>query len=123
MAIPRHTSARIAATARTAQASSTWREQMSERLALTTPRLDPSVEAGAACAGTDTKVFFPHPRDQVTVQAAKNICRGCPVQRACLMQALRSHDDHAILGGSTPDERRHIRRRVAAKRSAAGVAA
>jgi WhiB family redox-sensing transcriptional regulator len=78
---------------------------------------------GAACAGVDTSVFFPRPTDAAAVEAAKDICRACPVLRPCLMQALRHADEHAILGATTPEERRLIRRRLARGRARMEVAA
>lgn len=127
MVAPRRKSVRLPATARPVRTDTNWREQMSQRLAQTAPRLDQAVVRGAACAGVETNLFFPRPNDVAMVQAAKEICRGCPVLRACLMQALRNGDDHAVLGGTTPDERRLIRRRLARERADAsaslGVAA
>lgn len=121
MAAPRRKSVRVPATARPVRTDTNWREQMSERLAQTAPRLDQAVVRGAACAGVETNVFFPRPNDTAAVEAAKDICRGCPVMRACLMQALRNGDEHAVLGGTTPDERRRIRRRLARERAGASA--
>lgn len=43
---------------------------------------------------------------------AKRICSGCPSRRACLAFAITSGDDHGILGGTTPEERKAIKRRA-----------
>jgi WhiB family transcriptional regulator, redox-sensing transcriptional regulator len=63
----------------------------------------------AACAGLDTRVFFPEPSangrpltaDVETAAAqAKNVCKRCPVSAQCLADAIRNHDQ-GIRGGLT----------------------
>ncbi|MCQ6249247.1 WhiB family transcriptional regulator [Streptomyces malaysiensis] len=101
---------------------------MAERASRSTVRLDANVIQRAACAGADPETFFVREADTAAVELAadtaavelaKDICRGCPVLRECLMQGLRSNDHFAILGGTTPEERRLIRRRVAYRRAVA----
>jgi WhiB family redox-sensing transcriptional regulator len=69
----------------------------------------------AAChvPGVDPELFFPLadagpalPR----VAAAKRICAGCPVRVNCLGWALRAGEPAGIWGGTTPEERRGLRR-------------
>lgn len=43
------------------------------------------------------------------VEAARTICRSCPVQDACLAYALSAVEPDGIWGGTTPDERRRMR--------------
>jgi Transcription factor WhiB len=43
------------------------------------------------------------------VEAAKTICRQCPVQTACLAYALAADEREGIWAATTPDERRRIR--------------
>lgn len=67
----------------------------------------------AACRdGPDPDAFFPTaetgPEHDTQVAAAKAICAGCPVQAACLDEALARIPD-GIAGGLTPDERRALR--------------
>lgn len=78
----------------------------------------------AACAGADVELFFPpsgeglqgaptkHGRltEVERVKRAKAICGGCPVRAECLEFAIESKDAWAILGGTTPDERKNMRR-------------
>lgn len=73
----------------------------------------------AACANHDPELFFmdrhgtgrpPSSGERSRVTAAKNICRRCPVAAECLAWAYRTGDDWAVLGGTTPEERRLIRR-------------
>lgn len=70
--------------------------------------------ADAACVGVDidTAAFFPSPRrgESWTVLAAeaKRVCNRCPVMAACLTYGM--DEDDGVWGGTTPSERRRIRR-------------
>jgi WhiB family redox-sensing transcriptional regulator len=72
--------------------------------------LDPEVLRGAACGQQDLELFCPDPGDLETEQAAKRVCASCPVRQQCLEMALQIDDQHAILGGTTPEERGRLRR-------------
>jgi WhiB family transcriptional regulator, redox-sensing transcriptional regulator len=72
--------------------------------------LDPQVLRDAACGDQDLELFYPDPGDLETEQAAKQVCASCPVKQPCLEMALQTGDQHAILGGTTPDERGRLRR-------------
>jgi WhiB family transcriptional regulator, redox-sensing transcriptional regulator len=72
--------------------------------------LDPGVLRGAACGEQDLELFYPDPGDPETEQAAKALCASCPVREPCLEMALQTGDRHAILGGTTPEERGRLRR-------------
>lgn len=76
----------------------------------------------AACRGVDPELFFPIGRDDVErpeIDAAKQICEGCPVHDECLAYALRTRQPEGIWGGLTSTERRALARRRA--RTARGV--
>ncbi|GAA1908083.1 WhiB family transcriptional regulator [Lapillicoccus jejuensis] len=75
----------------------------------------------AACAGPESAAVFEaadddaapggrrawgEPRD--ALQAARDICGGCPVVRDCLGHALRVPETHGVWGGTTPAEREAI---------------
>jgi WhiB family redox-sensing transcriptional regulator len=65
----------------------------------------------AACAGTDAELFFPvgdGPAVGPQVEAAKAVCRDCPVRRDCLEYAL-STNVTGVWGGYAEGERRRIR--------------
>jgi WhiB family redox-sensing transcriptional regulator len=65
----------------------------------------------AACRGADPELFFPLTESGaslVQIRHARQICRVCQVQRACLMWALQHAMDEGIWGGSTGTERRAI---------------
>lgn len=58
----------------------------------------------AACGGMPSEVFFPE-RGQTT-EAAKKVCRRCPVRLECLEFALSTHERHGVWGGMALRERR-----------------
>lgn len=61
----------------------------------------------AACKTADAEaIFFPVSVTPVTVQAAKEICYGCPVIDPCARFALERREPHGVWGGMTEKERR-----------------
>ncbi|MEU5419798.1 WhiB family transcriptional regulator [Streptomyces sp. NPDC020667] len=75
----------------------------------------------AACRDEDPELFFPiGTRDPARTQAeaAKSVCRRCPVVEQCLTWALRSGQEYGIWGCTTESERRALHR----ARQAAGPA-
>lgn len=67
----------------------------------------------ASCRDYDPELWFPlgnvwTPKQANRAAAAKAICAGCPVRAECLNDALRRGDVWAILGETTPDERRTL---------------
>jgi WhiB family redox-sensing transcriptional regulator len=83
------------------------------RLPVVNPEQPQGWMAEAACAGTDTNLFFPGPNDKADQAAAKAVCAGCPVRDPCLDEALHgpqaASDDAGIFGGTTPAERARLR--------------
>jgi WhiB family redox-sensing transcriptional regulator len=68
----------------------------------------------ASCKDLDTDLFFPIGETGPAVEqteAAKAVCRACPVQAPCLEYALVTNEQAGIWGGATEAERRSIRRR------------
>ncbi|MCA1692118.1 MAG: WhiB family transcriptional regulator [Actinobacteria bacterium] len=66
----------------------------------------------AACRHTDADLFFPVGTTGAAIgqiEAAKEVCRSCPVQRACLQFALETNEEAGIWGGLGEDERRKLR--------------
>jgi WhiB family redox-sensing transcriptional regulator len=67
-------------------------------------------QTAAACRGMDTNAFF-HPTGERTearqarIDAAKKICRGCPVTQDCLTHALKAREPYGIWGGQSENER------------------
>jgi WhiB family transcriptional regulator, redox-sensing transcriptional regulator len=69
----------------------------------------------AACLGAEPDVFFPTARRHTTHtwKAARDYCDRCPVRRQCLDLAMRqqaAEDRWGMFGGTTPSERRRMRR-------------
>ena len=62
--------------------------------------------------GMTVELWFPE-RGQVkeVVEQAKAICAECPAREACLDDALARGERDGIRGGTTPNERRSIKRR------------
>jgi WhiB family redox-sensing transcriptional regulator len=77
------------------------------RAGLTPPELP-----GARCAqrDQDPELWFPASGDRAAAERAKAICRICPVRSACLEWALAANERTGIWGGTTPNERRALRR-------------
>lgn len=66
--------------------------------------------AYAACRGKDPDIFFPE-KGAVSADAAKQVCRQCPVRDACLDYAMKPYQRDGIWGSLTEKERRTERRR------------
>lgn len=69
-----------------------------------------------ACKGfdkTEPDLMWPTPATPPReINRAKAICATCPVQPECLTAGLGEH--HGIWGGTTPRERRKLRRQIQA---------
>jgi WhiB family transcriptional regulator, redox-sensing transcriptional regulator len=77
---------------------------------------------GAICRDTDPELFFPVGTTGyalVQIDRAKEVCGQCPVSRDCLDYALETNQDSGIWGGTSEEERRVIRRKLAARARAA----
>jgi WhiB family redox-sensing transcriptional regulator len=84
--------------------------------------LPPESLADGACRrpGVDPELFFtignyggrPSAAQQHQWNQARAVCASCPVDVVadCLRWAINSGDDHAVLGNTTPAERRAMRR-------------
>lgn len=76
---------------------------------------DETWKADARCRGMDPAIFFPTRTDAIAeeVRFAKAVCQLCAVQQQCLdynlARALLT-DDPGIWGGTTPNERKTLRR-------------
>jgi WhiB family transcriptional regulator, redox-sensing transcriptional regulator len=68
----------------------------------------------AACRDEDPDLHFPLGTSGIhaqQIEAAKAVCRRCPVQLACLDWAADNPSLEGIWGGLMPGERRNYRRR------------
>lgn len=64
----------------------------------------------AECANVEPEIFYPLDLDPhgPAVTAAREICAGCPVRLACLLDVMTGEDPArrwGITAGLTPDER------------------
>jgi WhiB family transcriptional regulator, redox-sensing transcriptional regulator len=69
----------------------------------------------AACRGMDPELFFPVGTTGAAVsqtEEVRRICCRCPVQTQCLAWALENGVSDGVWGGTTPDERRRVLRRL-----------
>ncbi|WP_199570596.1 WhiB family transcriptional regulator [Streptomyces murinus] len=70
----------------------------------------------AACAGTETAVFFPVGKGGVPASVdaayAKTFCNRCPVRAECLTHALTRREDYGVWGGLDEDERAELLRQA-----------
>jgi WhiB family transcriptional regulator, redox-sensing transcriptional regulator len=64
------------------------------------------------CLKIDPEWFFPEDYDdRFHVLVAKSACKRCPLVNACLEYAVKDSSLDGIWGGTTPKERRNMRRR------------
>ena len=66
----------------------------------------------AACRRSDPELFFPVTdirAARAQVEAAKRVCRHCPVKGTCLSWAMDNGPQAGIWGGTTEEERRQLR--------------
>jgi len=64
----------------------------------------------AACRDLPTELFFPAECDDDGAEAAKAVCRSCPVRRDCVAYALADPTLTGVWGASTEAQRRNRRR-------------
>ncbi len=75
----------------------------------------------ALCTASDPEIFFP-PSDSPATQAPQ-ICAQCPVRGSCLSYAVAADEPFGIWGGLNARERRHLRRQLQRRNTAAAAAA
>lgn len=69
----------------------------------------------AACRDKDPELFFPIGKTaavRLQIEAAKAVCKSCPVVDDCLKEAQMGRIDFGIWGGYTEEERRAMGRRA-----------
>jgi WhiB family redox-sensing transcriptional regulator len=79
----------------------------------------------AVCKDTDPELFFPvgtTGQALLQIDRAKEVCGECPVKVRCLDFAIETNQDSGIWGGTSEEERRNIRRQIAARKRALAVA-
>ena len=81
------------------------------------PSRDLTWRAKAACRDLDTEIFFPDSESEAA--PALEVCASCPVRMECLEWAIATRQHDGIWGGTTETERKRIRRRRSATKTAA----
>jgi WhiB family redox-sensing transcriptional regulator len=71
----------------------------------------PEWYADGLCSQTDPEIFFPLKGGNTG--AAKKVCRRCPVRAQCLAVALDEPLLEGVWGGTSPRERKDLRKRAA----------
>lgn len=69
------------------------------------------------CLQYPTDIFYPEADDlgnynESDFDTAKNICSSCWLKDKCLEFALKTNEKEGVWGGTTPKERRSIRRKA-----------
>lgn len=64
----------------------------------------------AACADLGSDAFFLAGDDLAGMRKAQKVCAGCPVKDDCLAFAIDTNQPLGVWGGTTPNERRRLRR-------------
>lgn len=77
--------------------------------------------AQALCAQADPEAWFPETSG--SPHAAQAVCAGCPIAARCLDVALARNERDGIWGGTTPNQRRALRRRTRTNRPDTAAAA
>lgn len=80
---------------------------------------DTSWRTTASCRDTEPDLFFPIGTTGLAItqiESAKEVCMGCPAQTPCLDFALRTNQDSGVWGGTSEEERRHLRRTFLGRR-------
>lgn len=83
------------------------------------PDPDLSWRGVAACRDTSPELFFPIGTTGQAVEqiaAAKAVCMSCPSQVPCLEFALSTNQDSGVWGGTSEEDRRHLRRTYISRR-------
>lgn len=73
----------------------------------------------AACRDSAPDLFFPIGATGLAleqIEAAKAVCARCPVRTECLEFALETNQEAGVWGGTSEEERRHLRRERSARR-------
>lgn len=68
-------------------------------------------QAGAACTGIGTEVFYSpeYAQNQVPFETLARVCNPCPVRSECLNHAVK-HEEFGYWGGRSERQIRAIRR-------------
>ena len=81
----------------------------------------PPWRADAACRVDRSACdFFPggdRGQTLAMTNAARKVCRGCPVKIDCLLYAIETRQEYGVWGGATEPERKRLQRKLGAAKS------
>lgn len=85
----------------------------------------PAWRSHAACTEIGPEPFYPDPHRPAEVEAAKRVCRGCPVRVQCLTDVLgwETGRRYGVVGGLSAAERGRLAVRLRDADEAGGEAA
>lgn len=66
----------------------------------------------ASCKDFDTELFFEDDRVTVASPQILAICGRCELSSQCLAWAMRINEEYGVWGGTTPKQRRALRRPI-----------
>lgn len=74
----------------------------------------PGWRTHAACTEIGPEPFYPDPHQPGEIEAAKRVCRGCPVRVQCLADVLgwETGRRYGVVGGLSAAERRRLAARL-----------
>lgn len=87
----------------------------------TTHALTLAEAAQALCAQADPDAWYPETGS--SARDAQNVCAHCPITTRCLDIALARNERDGIWGGTTPNQRRALRRRARTSTARPDIAA
>jgi len=67
------------------------------------------VNDSALCSQADPELFHADKADTGFTQAAKAICRDCPLKEPCLTWAMETRQEYGVWGGLAPQDRKRLR--------------
>lgn len=74
---------------------------------------DAILNAGETPCQNAPELYFPEKEDAFQlIRYAKKQCAQCPIVNQCLEYALEAGEAHGIWGGTTPTERRQLKRKA-----------
>jgi hypothetical protein len=71
----------------------------------------PNFREQAVCTEADPEAFFPD--KGISAKPAKDLCKRCPAIVECLDWAMEHNEQFGVWAGTTPDERKALRRKKA----------
>lgn len=72
------------------------------------------MDGSELCAQADPRIFHAEPGEHDKVAQAKEVCGACPLLEACFTFAMETDQRFGVWGGTSPEDRKRLRKRGAA---------